>query len=120
MNLNEEEFRTFVTEKDATIDQVENKSASRLKNWNILLKELDIVGIIISSDSKNLYVAGELEEIIKLFARLDKYFTRITLGDSILDFDNYRVAKCEDDEVQKNVEDKDDGEVLIDDQEAQK
>ena len=37
-----------------------------------------------------MYVAGDSDEIGKLFARIERYMKRIASNDDILNFDNYR------------------------------
>jgi len=55
-----------------------------------LCTELDKIGIIVENDTKSLYVAGDSDEIGKLFARVERYMKRIAMNDDILNFDNYR------------------------------
>ena len=67
---------------------------ARLFNWNFLCNELDVssrnllylifilfiqkIGIIVENDTKSLYVAGDHEEIGKLFVRIERYIKRIS------------------------------------------
>jgi hypothetical protein len=55
-----------------------------------LCTELDKIGIIIENDIKSLYVAGDSEEIGKLFARIERYMKRISGDTEILNFTDYR------------------------------
>ena len=45
---------------------------------------------MIENDVKSLYVAGDSEEISKLFVRVERYMKRISDDDDILNFDNFR------------------------------
>jgi len=44
----------------------------------------------VENNIKQLYVQGDSEEISKLFARIEKFMTRITGSDEILKFENFR------------------------------
>ena len=63
---------------------------TRLFNWNLICTELDKIGIIVENDKKSMYVAGDSQEIDKLFKRIERYVTRISSDSGILNFENYR------------------------------
>jgi len=46
--------------------------------------------LIVDGDSKSLCVAGDTEQILKLFERIDKYMLKIAVDESFLDFSGYR------------------------------
>ena len=48
------------------------------------------MGIIVEPDDKSLYVAGEAEEIGKLFTRIERYVTRISNDKKVLEFADFR------------------------------
>ena len=79
----------------------QNNAQSRLFNWNYICSQLEVsylliikriqkTGILIENDVKSLYVAGDSEEISKLFVRVERYMKRISDDDDILNFDNFR------------------------------
>jgi hypothetical protein len=56
----------------------------------LIVSEIDKIGICIDDDIKHAYTAGDINEINKLFFRIDR-FAKILTGDTkILDFTNYR------------------------------
>jgi hypothetical protein len=55
-----------------------------------LCSELEKIGIIIENDVKSLYVAGDSDEVGKLFKRIDRYILRISADKNVLNFDDYR------------------------------
>ena len=48
------------------------------------------IGILIENDIKSLYVAGDSEEIGRLFTRIERYMKRISGDPEILNFTDYR------------------------------
>ena len=72
------------------IESKTNNDKVRTKNWNLIVSEIDKIGICIDEDIKHAYIAGDINEINKLFFRIDR-FAKILTGDTkILDFTNYR------------------------------
>lgn len=59
-------------------------------NWNYLCNELEKIGIIVESDVKSLYVAGDSEEVGKLFSRIERYMKRISGDPEVLNFTDLR------------------------------
>jgi hypothetical protein len=56
----------------------------------LIVSEIDKIGICIDEDVKFAHIAGDINEINKLFFRIDR-FVKILTGDTkILDFTNYR------------------------------
>lgn len=51
---------------------------------------LQKIGIIIENDIKSLYVAGDSEEIGRLFVRIEKYIKRLSGDADVLSFKDYR------------------------------
>lgn len=45
---------------------------------------------MIESDTKSLYVAGDSEEIGKLFQRIERFIVRISGDENILSFQNFK------------------------------
>lgn len=50
-------------------------------------------GLLIENDVKAFLVAGEMQEILKLNVRIEKYLTKIIIVRNILEFSDYRVEK---------------------------
>ena len=92
MSLDTGKLKAFITHKYAKIQDLQNQPEPS-ENWSTISHQLDQIGVIIDEASKQQYIDGDVEAIVKLFARIDKYFCRITLGQDILDLRGYRVPK---------------------------
>ena len=49
-----------------------NTTSAKLFNWNIILKEVDKLGIAIDSDSRGLIIAGDVDMILDILKKVDK------------------------------------------------
>jgi hypothetical protein len=49
-----------------------NTTSTKLFNWNIILKEVDKLGISIDSDSRGLIIAGDVDMILDVLKKIDR------------------------------------------------
>jgi len=47
-------------------------------NWSIISKELDKVGIILDDNVVNMLSSGEVDEITKIFMRIERFINRLS------------------------------------------
>jgi hypothetical protein len=73
------------------LEQLKNQqnAQTRLFNWNLIIDELDSIGIQVESDSKAIIIAGDQESIEGIYYRLEKYMQRIA-DEDILSFKSFK------------------------------
>lgn len=49
-----------------------NTTSAKLFNWNMILKEVDKLGISVDSDSRGLVIAGDVDMILDILKKVDR------------------------------------------------
>jgi len=56
----------------------QNNPQSKLYNWNLICSELDKMGISIEPDARSLIVAGDTEQVLNLFMRVERLCSKLS------------------------------------------
>lgn len=66
VNINGADVSKFAQLKEA------NTTSAKLFNWNLILKEIDKLGISVDSDSRGLVIAGDIDMILDILKKVDR------------------------------------------------